>query len=213
MRRRVVHLVVDPEHERHVRLRRRRRDHDFLRSGFDVLLRAFTVGEEARRLEHDVDRELVPGQRGRIALREELELEVPGPERVVAEGDVFAERPEGRVVAQQVRHGLRVPEVVRRDDLEVAAAPEVGAKEVAPDAAEPVDTYANLRHGRPLRSSPASLLTCPSSLLRGRRSTEAGRRGSSEDDPPLRLNRAQDRAGRRGLNPPADERGPTSDKV
>jgi hypothetical protein len=36
----------------------------------------------------------------------------------------------------------------------------------------------------------------------------AGRRGSSEDDLPLRLNRAQDRGTGRGLNPAPDEHGP-----
>ena len=70
----------------------------------------------------------------------------------------------------------------------------------------------------PLRCLAASLVARPSAALSSRpqsctspdRPDEAGRRGSSEDDPPLRLHRAQDRAGRRGLNPPADERGPTS---
>jgi hypothetical protein len=36
----------------------------------------------------------------------------------------------------------------------------------------------------------------------------AGRRGSSEDDLPLRLNHAQDRGVGRGLNPAPDERRP-----
>src|SRR5690242_959489 len=35
-----------------------------------------------------------------------------------------------------------------------------------------------------------------------------GRRGSSEDDLPLRLNHAPNDGGGRGLNPPPDERGP-----
>ena len=38
----------------------------------------------------------------------------------------------------------------------------------------------------------------------------AGRRGSSEDDLPLRLNHAQDRGVGRGLNPAPDERGPAT---
>src|SRR4029078_12408626 len=39
-------------------------------------------------------------------------------------------------------------------------------------------------------------------------SKRAGRRGSSEDDLPLRLNRTPDRDAGRGLNPTPDERGP-----
>jgi len=39
---------------------------------------------------------------------------------------------------------------------------------------------------------------------------EAGRRGSSEDDLPLRLNHAQDLGVGRGLNPAPDERGPAT---
>src|SRR6266542_4306501 len=38
----------------------------------------------------------------------------------------------------------------------------------------------------------------------------AGRRGSSEDDLPLRLNHAQDRGVGRGLNPAPDERRPAA---
>jgi hypothetical protein len=42
----------------------------------------------------------------------------------------------------------------------------------------------------------------------GLHANKAGRRGSSEDDLPLRFHRAQDRADGRGLNPTADERRP-----
>jgi hypothetical protein len=43
---------------------------------------------------------------------------------------------------------------------------------------------------------------------RVRNGARAGRRGSSEDDLPLRLNHAQDRGDGRGLNPAPDEHGP-----
>src|SRR5919197_2490395 len=42
----------------------------------------------------------------------------------------------------------------------------------------------------------------------GLRAGKAGRRGSSEDDLPLRLNHAQDLGAGRGLNPTPDEHGP-----
>jgi len=41
----------------------------------------------------------------------------------------------------------------------------------------------------------------------------AGRRGSSEDDLPLRLNHAPDLGDGRGLNPSPDEHGPAADAV
>ena len=56
-------VVVDAEHERDVGVGRGRRDDDLLRAGVEVLLRAVAVGEEAGRLEHDVDAEVAPGQR------------------------------------------------------------------------------------------------------------------------------------------------------
>ena len=50
---------------------------------------------------------------------------------------------------EQVRHRLRVAEVVDRDDLEVGAALQMGAEEVPPDPPESVDPDAYVRHGVP----------------------------------------------------------------
>ena len=46
----------------------------FFAPGVEVLLRAVALGEEAGRLEHDVDAEVAPGHRGRVALGERLHL-------------------------------------------------------------------------------------------------------------------------------------------
>ena len=70
----VVLVVVDAEDDRDVGIRRRRRDDDLLRTRVDVLLRALAIGEEARRLEDDVDTQVAPRQRGRVALGEHLHL-------------------------------------------------------------------------------------------------------------------------------------------
>ena len=67
-------VVVDAEHERDVRVGRGRRDDDLLRAGVEVLLRALAVGEEAGRLEHDVDAEVAPRQRRRDRARRALDL-------------------------------------------------------------------------------------------------------------------------------------------
>src|SRR4029450_186989 len=121
-----------------------------------MLLGPIAVGEEPRRLERDVDAEVAPRKRARVALGQHLDLDVAGADRAVADLDLLPERPERRVVAQKMRHGLRVAEVVRRDDLEVAAALQMRAEEVAADSAEPVDAHPYLRHGFPrfLRVSP-----------------------------------------------------------
>ncbi len=46
-----------------------RRDHDLLRACVEVLLRPLAIGEETRRLEHDVDTEVAPRQRRRDRAR------------------------------------------------------------------------------------------------------------------------------------------------
>ena len=140
---RVVLVVVHAEDDRDVRIGRGRRDHDLLRARVEVLLGTFAIGEEARRLEHDVDAEVAPRERGRVALGEHLHLLAGGAKDAVGELDLTLERAEVRVVAQEVRHRLRVAEVVQRDDLEVGAECVLGAEEVPPDAAEPVDADAN----------------------------------------------------------------------
>src|SRR2546429_8030285 len=52
--------------------------------------------------------------------------------------------------------------------------------------------------------------SCCGASRSGLRVDTAGRRGSSEDDLPLRLNHAQDRGVGRGLNPAPDERRPAA---
>ena len=90
---RVVRVVVDAEHERDVGVGRGSGDDHLLRARVEVLLRALPVGEEPGRLEHDVDPEVAPRQRRRIALGEDLDL-LPGrAEDAVAELDLPANGP------------------------------------------------------------------------------------------------------------------------
>ena len=91
----------------------------FLAPGVQVLLRSFAVGEEPRRLEHDVDPEIGPRKRSRVALREDPDLLARRAQDSVGELDVAREGPEVRVVTEQVRHRLRIPQVVQGDDLQV----------------------------------------------------------------------------------------------
>ncbi len=119
----VVGLVeVDAEHDRDVRVGRGRRDDDLLRALREVLGGARAVGEEAGRLDHDVDAELAPRQRRRVALGEHLAARAPSttsaPSRDLHLARVGAE---DRVVPEQVRERRRVGQVVDRDPLDCSA--------------------------------------------------------------------------------------------
>ena len=67
--RRVVAVLVDAEDDRDVLALGRGADDHLLRAGVDVGARLVGVGEEAGRLEDDVDAEVAPRQRGRVLLR------------------------------------------------------------------------------------------------------------------------------------------------
>ena len=105
------------------------------------------VGEEARRLDHDVHAELAPraappGSRSARPL-----ISLPATFSEPPETSTSSREPaEHRIVAQQMRHRRDVAEVVERHDLEVSAALERRAEEVAADPAESVDPYACFRH-------------------------------------------------------------------
>ena len=58
------------------------------------------------------------------------------------------------------------------------------------------------------REPPKVVMVAPGTGAAGLSGAVAGRRGSSEDDLPLRLNHAQDLGVGRGLNPAPDEHGP-----
>jgi hypothetical protein len=51
-----------------------------------------------------------------------------------------------------VRHRLRVADVVRRDELQIAAALERSPEEIPPDPPKTVDSNPNFRHQSPFRS-------------------------------------------------------------
>ena len=111
-----------------------------------MLLGSVARSEESRRLDDDVDAEVRPRQRGRITLGQHLERSPVDADPVALLLDTF-EPAVRRVVTKQVRENVWRREIVDRDDVEVAAAIEVRAHEVAPDPPEPVD--ANLEcHGR-----------------------------------------------------------------
>ncbi len=148
----VVEVVVDAHHDGDVLVGGRRRDDDLLGATVvDVGARLGGVGEEAGRLDHDVDVELGPLQVRGVALREDLDDLLADLDLAVGGGDVGVEDTEDRVVLEQVREDRDVGQVVDADDLDVEAGGAHGAEEVAADAAEAVDAYANshvLSNGR-----------------------------------------------------------------
>src|SRR5437879_11735978 len=107
-------------------------------------LRLGRVGDEARRVDHDVDSQVLPGQVAGIPLGKDLHPCPVHPQVVALGGDVTLKIAEDRVVLEEVGQGPRIRDVVDRDDLEVAPA-QGGAVDIAPNAAKPID--ANLhRH-------------------------------------------------------------------
>jgi hypothetical protein len=143
---RVVLPVVHAEDDRDVRVGGRSGDHDLLRACLQVLLGVRALGEQPGRLDRDVDAEICPRQVAGVALGEELDLVPADADHAVAGLDREIERAEDGVVLEQVRHRLRVADVVRGHDLDVPALLELGAKEVAADTAESVDPDPDLRH-------------------------------------------------------------------
>ena len=85
------------------------------------LAAASRFGEEAGRLEHDVDAEVLPRQLRRVLDRQDLELVLVDRDAVALGRDVRLQVAEDRVVLEQVRERLRVGEIVDRDDIDAAS--------------------------------------------------------------------------------------------
>ncbi len=142
----VVDLVeVDAEHDGHVRVGGRRGDdRPSWRRRARCLAAALAVGEQAGRLDHDVDAELAPRQRAGSRSASTFSSRAVDLERAVALLDGARVGAEDRVVLEQVRERRRVGEVVDRDPLDRRSAPPPGlggAEHVAADAAESVDPH------------------------------------------------------------------------
>ena len=150
----VVLVVVDAEDDRDVGLGRGRRDDHLLRACVDVLLRA-----RRGSVKKPVDSSTTSTPRspqGRFAgsrSRQHLHLLAAGADDAVAERHLAGERAHRGVVLEEVRHRLRVAEVVDRDDLDVGAELLLRAEEVPSDAAEAVDADP-CRHDSPFVSFP-----------------------------------------------------------
>ena len=143
----VVHAVDDGD----VFLLGRRGDDHLLGAALQVERGLVAVGEPAGGLEHDVHAEVLPGELGRILLREHPHGVAVRPRaRPLVGRDVAREAAVDRVVLEQVGERLGVGDVVHRDEVELLGAHRLGGPHhVAPDPPEAVDADSN-RH-RPLR--------------------------------------------------------------
>ena len=139
-------VVVDAVDDGEVDAVRRRRDQHALGAGRKVERRLLLRREDAGALERDVDAELFPRQLRRVLDGGHFDCAVAAIDRVALDRHLAGEAAMHGVVAQQMRIGLDRGEIVHGDDLDILAPSlDHGAQDIAADAAEAVDGYAN-RH-------------------------------------------------------------------
>ena len=120
---------------------------DLLGARGDVRRGLLGVGEDAGRLQDDVDPEVAPRQCGRIPFGKDLDLPAVDDDRAVARPDVAVIGAVRRVVLEQQGVHLGIDEVVDRHDLDVGRALDQRLERLAADAAEAVDADADCHRG------------------------------------------------------------------
>src|SRR6185295_10653663 len=153
---RVVRAFVHAEDDGDVLAFRGRRDDHLLGAGREMLGGRIAVREQPRRLEHDVDAEILPRQLGRIPLRQHLELVAVHRNSVRRGGHGRVDVAEHRVVLEQMGERRGVRQIVDVDEIDVLIA-ERGAHYVAADAAKSVDSNPH-RHRRILQAKQVILV-------------------------------------------------------
>src|SRR6185312_4078215 len=94
--------------------------------------------------ENDIDTELAPGQRGRVALRKNLHIVSVDVECPLAVRDIAIERAVDGIVLEEVRQRLRVSEVIDSDEVDVCHSLfEGGANNLPSDSSKAVDANTN----------------------------------------------------------------------
>jgi len=134
-------IVVDAiDHRRQV-LAGRRRDQHLARAGTQMRRGFFLAGEEAGAFHHHVDPQLAPGQLARIALGQHPDAVAVDDHRIALDADLGVELAVRGVVARQVGIGVRVAQIIDRDNPDFAGTTGFveRAQHVAADAAIAID--------------------------------------------------------------------------
>jgi hypothetical protein len=133
--------VVDAIDEHRRVVLGRRRLHDLLGAGGDVLLAAFLGQEQAGGVDHQVGADFVPLQFGGILDGRQADLLAIDHQVVAFDGNVALEVAMHRVVLQHVGEIVRLQQVVDADDLDVRELGFLGdgTKHHATDATETID--------------------------------------------------------------------------
>ena len=120
----------------------RRGDHDALRAAAQVRAGLGLAREQPGAFEHEVDAQLAPRQLRRVALGQHLDAIAVDDQRIAFHLHLAGELAVHAVVARQVRVGLRVAQVVERDDLDFLLAVRLvqRAQDIATDAAVAIDS-------------------------------------------------------------------------
>src|SRR4029077_1863476 len=123
-------------------------DHYLLGAALEVRAGLRLAGEEPGALEHVLDADVAPGELGRVALGAHADAVAVHHHVVAVDLDLAVEAAVHRVVARQVGVGLRVAQVIERDDLHLAGALALVecAQHVASDAPITIDADLDCHH-------------------------------------------------------------------
>src|ERR1700728_3872483 len=143
-----VRRFINPEHQGDIFARGRSGNDDFLRpAAVDMGASFGRIGEEAGRLNHDLDAERLPRQFARIALGENFYRTSVDGDRIIRSGDLARIGTVVRVVLKQMRAFRRLDEIVYGCDFDFRAALQERLEEIPSDAAEAVDSDAHSEEG------------------------------------------------------------------
>ena len=113
------------------------------------------VGEEACRLDNDVDAKFLPRKILGIANGGDLEQLSVDKDAVLGCFDGCVEAPHDRVVLEQVGHGGHRTQIVGGNDLDISAGLPHRPEEVAADATEAIDADTDSHCGHCLLDMPS----------------------------------------------------------
>jgi hypothetical protein len=138
----VVQEALETEDDRDVLVLGGGGDDDLLGPGREVGLGLLRLREEAGGLDDVFDLQRLPGELGRVLHGQDLDRAPGDADGVSLRLHLVGQVPEDGVVLQQMRESGRVRDVVDGHELELLLV-QRGPKDVAPDAAEAVDPYAD----------------------------------------------------------------------